>query len=148
LRRTWHDTRDRIIGTTEYAQDTSSETGSGVVDTVQSAASSAKESAMQLPDAARRQAQGAPLVATAVAFGAGFLFAALVPTSRREQELASRFESELGEGASGIKQGVTDMARGVAEHVSGDVQEAGRNVAEHAKDAASEVASNVSNQQG
>jgi hypothetical protein len=67
----------------------------------------------------------------------------VLPTSRREEELVHRFESQLGEGAGELKQGVTNMVRDVAENVSGDVQEAGRNVAETARDAAGEVTSNA-----
>lgn len=148
VRAAWHDTRDRLVGTAEHAQGSAGDATSGMMGSVQSAASSAKETATQLPDAARRQAQGSPLVATAVAFGAGFLLAAVIPTSRPEEALVGRFENELGEGVSGLKEGVTEMVRDVADNVSGDVQEAGRSVAESARDAVDEVKTNATGDAG
>lgn len=143
MRLAWRDTRDRLIGSDDDATTSAGESGDGMMDTVQSAASSAMESAAKLPDATRRQAQGSPLVATAVAFGAGFLLATVLPTSRAEQQMVDRFGDELREGAAGVKQEVSTMARDVADNMSGDVQQAGRNVAESANQAMDEVKANA-----
>jgi hypothetical protein len=145
MRVAWHDTRDRLVGSADDIGDSAAQAASGIRHGVQSAAAGAKDGVMELPDAARRQARGAPLVATGVAFGAGFLLAIVLPTTDKETELAERFEGELSSGAREVKAGVTEMVRDVADNLSPDVQGAGQAVTEHAKDAAEQIKTNATN---
>jgi hypothetical protein len=145
VRQAWHDTRDRVMGTAESMQSSAGDTAGGAVESLQSAATSAKDTATRLPEMARQQAQGSPLVAVGVAFGAGFLLASVLPTSRQEDQLAQRFGSELGTGADRLKEGVKQTVRDVADQMSDEVQDAGRNVAETARGAMDEVKANATN---
>jgi hypothetical protein len=139
----WRDTRDRLMGTDDDMSSSGGDASGGMMGTMQSAASTAMESAAKLPDVTRRQTQGSPLVATAVAFGAGFLLAAVLPSSRAEERMVDRFGNELREGAAGVKQEVSNMAHDVADNLSDDVHQAGRNVAESANHAMGEVKGNA-----
>ncbi len=57
---------------------------------VQASVKAAGEAGHQLPDAAAKKTQGAPLVAGSMAFGLGFLAAAIFPGSDTEAQLAGK----------------------------------------------------------
>lgn len=84
------------------------------------------------PQAVRRQAQGNPLAAGLVAFGAGWLVASLLPASRRERELAEQ--------AQELAQPLADKAREVVSDLQQPAQQAVQQVRETAQDAAQTVA--------
>ncbi len=124
--------KERIFGTASDAGGTVADSAGSAVDTVRSA-----------PDAARSQAQGNPLLAGAVAFGAGFALAAALPPSKTEEEAAGKLLdkaeplkqqlSEVGQEVAGnLKEAVTDAATAVKETAT----ESGQQVAATAKDAA------------
>ncbi len=124
--------KDAIFGTASDAGNAVTGTAGSAVDSVRSA-----------PDAARTQAQGNPLLAGAIAFGAGFAIAAALPPSQTEQEAAGKVLdkaeplkqqlSEVGQEVAGnLKEAVTDAATAVKETAT----ESGQQVAATAKDAA------------
>ncbi len=124
----------------------------GTADSVQGAAQSVQDTAGSALHAVERRAEGAPLAAGLVAFGAGMIAAALVPASAKEAEVAGRLTDtvkdspvldeakaagrEIGESlkdsAAEAAQEVKQSAQGAAEHV----QEEGRSSAEEVKQAA------------
>ena len=69
--------RDRVMGSAADARDGMADSTSTAVDTVKGA-----------PDVVRQQTQGSPVAAGAIAFGVGFLVAALLPPSEPEQRAA------------------------------------------------------------
>ena len=105
--------KDRVMGPLAAAKDGATDGAGSVVDTIGST-----------PDAIRHQAQGSPLAAGAIAFGVGFLVAAVFPPSAAEQHAAEEL-----------------MDR--AEPLKDDVVAAGRELAGVAKDAAKEAADEV-----
>ena len=144
VRDRWQSVRTRVMGSPDtstypqytgsdaygaYGSDTGSSNGgsvmSGVRDTVASA-----------PQQARRQAQGSPLVAGAVAFGAGLLASALLPPTETEKRAASTLQEKA--------QPLTDQVKGIAGEVGSNVAEtakqAGSELTEQAKSAAADVA--------
>lgn len=124
--------KDRVMGTVDD--------GTGAMST---RASGAAEAIAGAPDAVRRQTQGSPLAAGGVAFGIGFLLAAAIPPSRREEQAAE----QLLDKAEPVKEQLTESGKQVAgmlkesaaeavEHVKQVATDGGREVADTAKDAA------------
>ena len=116
--------RDRVMGTAEQAGHAAGDVAGDAMDTVRSA-----------PDAARRQTQGNPLAAGAVAFGVGVLLASVFPASDTEKRAAE----ELMDKAEPLKQGVIEAGKEVAEHM----KEPTRDAMEHLKDTAVESKESV-----
>lgn len=101
--------------------------GSRLLDRVLGVADEAKDQLTEgmdqvagLPQAARRQTQGNPLAAGAVAFGLGLLVAAAIPPSRKEAELATTVKEQ----AQPLTEQVTEAAREVADSLAEPAQEA------------------------
>ncbi|GAA4404455.1 hypothetical protein GCM10023168_17100 [Fodinibacter luteus] len=116
--------KDTVMGSTHDLADAGAEQVHGAADTVR-----------QAPQAARRQAQGNPLAAGAVALAAGWLVGSLLPASRTERELAGAAKEQA--------QPVLDEARAVAqdaaEHLKEPAQQAVQSVRETAQEGMSAV---------
>lgn len=100
-----------------------------------------------VPDRIRSGAEGNPLAAGLIAFGVGLLAATLLPTSRREEQLAEHVQPQVERAGAQVGQigrdVVDDLRPQVEEAVSGlvdDATDAGRRLAEDAKGAAKETA--------
>jgi cell division septum initiation protein DivIVA len=92
--------KDRVVGAASDGTSAVSDTASG------------------LPEAARDRARGNPLAVGLIAFGAGWLASALLPSTRQEQ---------------GLAQSAKEQAAPVVEQVKGAAQEMGANLKEPAK---------------
>lgn len=148
------DTAHHVAGA---VSDTAASAGSGLSD----AASSATDAAQQAPRAVRRQAQGNPIAAGLIAFGAGWLVSSLLPASRREQDLAEQAKDRAGElgrpAADAAKQAATEIkdnlagpaqqavgsVRSTAAEAGQTVTDEGRSAAEHVQERARDSAGNV-----
>jgi gas vesicle protein len=84
----------------------------------------------------KNKAQGNPLAAGLIAFGAGLLVSALIPPSDKERELAAAAEEK----AQPLVEGVKDAAREVGENLREPAREAVESVKGTAQDAAHHVA--------
>jgi gas vesicle protein len=120
-----HQVGDRVSGVAQQVGDQAS-----------GLASSAAGAVSQAPQAVRRQAQGNPLAAGLVAFGAGWLVASLLPATQRERELAEQAQQRAQE----LAQPLADKAKEVAADLQGPAQQAVQQVKETAQDAAQNVA--------
>lgn len=118
---------------------------------------SIKEGVQGAPQQVRQQAAGSPLVAGAIAFGAGLLAAGLMPSSKAERkaatalqekaeplkeqvkEVASDVGANVAEVAKDAKTTLTDQAREAAEQVRTEAQSAAGDLTEGAKGHADDV---------
>jgi ElaB/YqjD/DUF883 family membrane-anchored ribosome-binding protein len=123
-----HSLRDRVMGSASDATDSISDATGSAVDTIKEA-----------PDAVRHQTQGSPVAAGAVAFGVGFLIAAIFPPSRPEQQVAH----DLMDKAEPLKDELASAGREVAEQVKGAAQNAVEEVKSTAADSRQAVAGTV-----
>jgi len=112
--------RDRVMGSAGEMSD---------------GASQAVEKVGEVPQMVRERTEGAPLMAGAIAFGVGFLFAAIFPATRSEQEASQK----LMEKAEPLKQELTSTGREMAEHL----KEPAMDAASQLKDSAMEGANSV-----
>ncbi|MHA6625068.1 DUF3618 domain-containing protein [Pseudonocardia sichuanensis] len=131
-----HDVRETAHQVAGSATGTASSAASGVSD----AASSAADAVAEAPSAARRQAQGNPLAAGLIAFGAGWLVSSLLPAARREQELAGRARERATELGKPVAEAARQAATEVKDELAGPAQEAVGAVRSTASDAGRTVA--------
>ncbi|MFJ4209493.1 DUF3618 domain-containing protein [Paenarthrobacter sp. NPDC089675] len=87
------------------------------------------------PQVITRKAQGSPVAAGLIAFGAGLLVSALFPPSEKEREAAQAVK----EAAQPLTQELSHAAQEVAEHLKEPATEAVQNVKETATEAAANV---------
>jgi hypothetical protein len=120
----------------ESMSGTASSAASSMSDTASSAAGAMQEA----PHAARQQAQGNPLAAGLIAFGAGWLISSILPASRREQELAEQARDRAGELGQPVAQAAKQVATEVRDHMAEPAQQAVESVRSTATDAGQTVA--------
>jgi ElaB/YqjD/DUF883 family membrane-anchored ribosome-binding protein len=124
-----HNVRDRVMGT-------ASESGSAVGHAVADATGGAVDSLKDTPDTVRRQTQGNPLAAGAVAVGVGVLLASIFPASDQERRAAE----QLMDKAEPLKDELKQAGQEMAEHLKEPALEA----VQQLKGAASESADEIS----
>lgn len=138
--------KDRIMGTADRATTATTTMGdkagsmaSEAAGRASDLASSAADTVASAPRMARQQAQGNPLAAGLIAFGAGWLVASLIPASRREQELAEQARDRIGEQMQPMAEQVKQAASDLADNLREPAQQAVESVRSTASDAASTV---------
>jgi hypothetical protein len=120
-------------------------------ETVSETAGHAAQAVREAPDQAMRQAQGNPLAAGLVAFGAGLLVASLLPATRVEQDAVRQVGERASDYVEPVKEAIAESGQRLKDEAGGAVQdavhavqetagEAARTTAEQAKDASSDVA--------
>lgn len=141
--------KEKVMGVADHAGGQLSHAGSSLGD----AGSAIGDAPAQL----KSKAQGNPLAAGVIAFGAGLLISSLIPASDKEREAAESLKSaaeplttELTDAAkevaSGLKEpaqeafeNVKSTAADATEHVKAEGQEAASDVKSHAADAKDNV---------
>jgi ElaB/YqjD/DUF883 family membrane-anchored ribosome-binding protein len=113
--------RDKVMGPAHSAEHRMSSAGDSMSSSVQGAAHSVQQ-----------KAEGNPLAAGLVAFGAGMLVSSMIPASQKESEAAQR----LVENAKEHGQPVLDEAKSAG-------QQMGENLKEQAGEAAAQVKSSA-----
>jgi hypothetical protein len=128
--------KDRIMGAADDAKSSVSDAGHSVGHGVSDVAHNVGD----VGHTVARKAQGNPLAAGLVAFGAGLLIAALIPPSDKERELASQVEEKAQplvdkakDVAREVGENLKEPARDAVESVKSTAQSAGQTVADEAK---------------
>lgn len=127
--------RDKVMGSAEDARDSLSSVGD-----------SAAESASDAMHSVRRKAQGNPLAAGVIAFGAGMLLSSLFPATEAEQNLAQeakdRAQPIMDEAKSAgqqVGQRLKDAGQQAAQEVGSTAKESAQHLREEGKSSAQEV---------
>ena len=107
----------------------------GAKDNVSAKLSDAGTALSQAPDQVKAKAQGNPLAAGLIAFGAGLLVSSLIPPSRKEREAADQLKTA----AQPLAGKVTDAAKDMVQDLKEPAQEAVQSVKATATDAAQAV---------
>jgi gas vesicle protein len=116
--------KDAVMGSAADAADTGQRVAGSIGDTVSDA-----------PTAVVRKAQGSPIAAGLIAFGAGLLVSSLLPASRVEQQAAEKVKDT----AQPMVDDLTDTAKEVAGNLKEPAQQALEEVKSTATDAAATV---------
>jgi uncharacterized protein YeaO (DUF488 family) len=112
------------------------------------------EQVREAPAAVSRQAQGNPIAAGLIAFGAGMLVASLLPATELEKrageqvrehasDLADQVREPLQESAQQLREDLGDHAREAVASVKDTAKDAAQSTAQSAKDNAQAVRQNA-----
>lgn len=134
-----HSMKDKVMGTAQGARQGVSSTGSSLGDTASGAASSVTDTAQDAMGTMQQKAEGNPLAAGLIAFGAGVLISSMMPASEKEQQAAQRLMSQAKEHG----QPVMDEARSVGQQMGQELKQQASQAAEEVKSTAQESAGNV-----
>ena len=143
--------KDRIMGSTSDAYQTTGSAASGVGESVSArasaardtvagtASSSAVDTVRSAPDTVRRRTEGNPLAAGLIAFGAGWLLSSLLPASEPEQQVASQVKDFATEQGRPVAEQLGQAGQQAAQELKESAQQRAEAVKETAADAASTV---------
>jgi uncharacterized protein YjbJ (UPF0337 family) len=137
--RSWTSVKETVMGSSEHAARHASSMKENIQDRASQLSGAAEGKAHDVVDTVRdapravgRQAQGSPLAAGIIAFGAGLLAAALIPVSDAERRAGQQLKENTGDLTDRMK----DMAGEMKDEMAGSVRNAMENVKETATDAA------------
>lgn len=141
---------DRASGATSQAVQSVSDGASTATSSASAAAASGVRTLQETPQMVRQQAQGNPLAAGLIAFGAGWLVSSLLPATRKEQQMADQAKDKaqqlgqplaqtMGQVAHDVKENLREPAQQATESVRSTATEAGQTVADEGRAAAGHV---------
>ncbi len=138
--------RERIMGTASTGTSSLSSAKTSIGDSANSTTSSLSSAASSVgsaltssPDAAMQRAQGNPLAAGLIAFGAGWLISSVLPATKVEQQAAESLQDK----ASDLAEPVKEQAQQVAQELKDNLQEPAQQAVQQIKETATEAASTV-----
>jgi gas vesicle protein len=134
--------RGAVSNVKEKVMGSSSESGgalSGAPDKISGAASTVADTASSAPQMARRQAQGNPLAAGVIAFGAGWLLSSLLPASEKEKQAAAAVKDKASEHSDKLTGPLSEAAQQAKENLREPAQQAAESVKSTATDSVSTV---------
>jgi ElaB/YqjD/DUF883 family membrane-anchored ribosome-binding protein len=131
--------RDAVMGPVAGAREKVGSTGSAVSGSASDAAGSVSDTASSAVSTVESKAQGNPLAAGLIAFGAGMLISALIPASEKEAEVAGRAVDAAKEHG----QPVMDEVKSVGQDMGQDLKESAVEKAQELKSSAQEGVENV-----
>jgi hypothetical protein len=135
LRQRFGDVKARLMGAADDLGDSASSAGHTVGDKLGAAGDAVKD----LPQKARQQTQGTPLVVGLVAAGAAFLVASLIPTTDSEKRLSTRLRDQ----AQPFVDQAVDKAKDAAQQVAQSLKEPAKEAVNQVKDSAVSSAETV-----
>lgn len=134
--------KEKVMGVADHAGGQLNHAGSSLGD----AGSAIGDAPAQL----KSKAQGNPLAAGVIAFGAGLLISSLIPASDKEREAAESLKSaaeplttELTDAAKEVASGLKEPAQEAFENVKGTAANATEHVKAEGQEAASDVKSHA-----
>ena len=125
----------RVRGAAASVKDAVLGSASDAADTGQRVAGSVGDAVSDAPTAVARKAQGSPIAAGLIAFGAGLLVSSMLPASRAEQHAAQAVKDT----AQPLVDDLTDTAKDIA----GNLQEPAQHALEEVKTTATQAADTV-----
>jgi len=125
----------KVRGAATSVKDAVMGSASDAADSAGSVAGSVGDAVSDAPSAVARKAQGSPIAAGLIAFGAGLLVSSLLPASRVEQQAAENIKDT----AQPMVDDLTDTAKEIAGNLKEPAQQAVEEVKSTATDAAATV---------
>src|SRR6478672_5678961 len=125
----------RVRGAATSVKEAVMGSASDAADTGQQVATTMGDAVTNAPNAVARKAQGSPIAAGLIAFGAGLLVSSMLPASRVEQQAAEKVKDT----AQPMVDDLTDTAKEIAGNLKEPAQQAMEEVKSTATDAAATV---------
>ncbi|MCC3280058.1 DUF3618 domain-containing protein [Arthrobacter sp. zg-Y40] len=147
--------KDKVMGVADSMGNSASNAGGSVSDGMSAAGSAVSDA----PGRVVNKAQGNPMAAGLIAFGAGLLAASLIPASEKERVAADNIKTaaqpmtdELAGAAKEMAEGLKEPAQEAMDNIKSTATDAAQNVksegqaaAADVKDSATEAPQNVRN---
>ncbi|GAB7042300.1 MULTISPECIES: DUF3618 domain-containing protein [Catenuloplanes] len=130
-----HAVSDKASGAAQAVSDKAS----GAAHAVSDKASDAADAVRQAPSVVKTKAEGNPLAAGLIAFGAGWLISSLLPATQKERELAASARTAVQENKETLVQEAKQLAGELQDNLRGPAEEAAGRVRDTATDAAATV---------
>ncbi|MEU2116100.1 DUF3618 domain-containing protein [Streptomyces sp. NPDC016459] len=134
------DVKERVMGTAhdrgQQVADGAGHATDSIAETARGAVGSVSETVQSAPARARRGTEGSPLAAGIMAFGAGMLAAALLPTTKAEERAGQHLKEHSDELLGPVKETAVEAAQEIKEQMREPVTEAVESVRSTAQDAA------------
>ncbi|MCC3272850.1 DUF3618 domain-containing protein [Arthrobacter zhangbolii] len=134
--------KDKVMGVADSMGNSASNAGGSVSEGMSAAGSAVQDAPGQLVG----KAQGNPMAAGLIAFGAGLLAASLIPASEKERVAADNLKTaakpmtdELAGAAKEMAQGLKEPAQEAMENVKATAADAAKNVKSEGQSAVTEV---------
>ncbi|HET6270176.1 MAG TPA: DUF3618 domain-containing protein [Arthrobacter sp.] len=134
--------KEKVMGSADHAAGSMHSAGSSAGAHLSDAGTAVGEA----PQRMAAKAQGNPLAAGLIAFGAGLLVSSLIPASQKEREAADALKTaaeplatELSEAAKNVAEGLKEPAQEALQNVKETAAEAKENVKSEGQQAAAEV---------
>ena len=150
--------KDAVFGVKEKVMGAADHTAGHVQSAGGSASSHLSDAGSAVADAphqVKAKAQGNPLAAGLIAFGAGLLVSSLIPASQKEREAADSLKTaaeplttELQEAAQHVAQGLKEPAQAAMDNVKATATDAAQNVKGEGQTAVSDVKDRASDAKG
>lgn len=121
----------------QHAAESAQDMAHTVGDAARSGVESVRDAAEQFPEQVKQGTRGNPLAVGLIALGAGWLIGSLIPSSQKEQELASQAK----EAAEPYLHEAQQMAKDMGENLREPAQEAVQSVRDQAQSGAENVKS-------
>ena len=131
--------RDKVMGSAHDAKHSASSTSSSMGDKASSAADSVTGTAHDAAQTVQQKAEGNPLAAGLMAFGAGVLISSIIPASEKESQAAQK----LVETAKEHGQPIMDEAKAAGQEMGQNLKEEATQAAQEVKASAQDSAQNV-----
>ncbi len=138
--------KDKVMGVADSVGNSASNAGSSVSGSVSDGMSAAGSAVQDAPGRLVDKAQGNPMAAGLIAFGAGLLAASIFPASQKERLAADNIKTaaqpmtdELAGAAKEMAQGLKEPAQEAMENIKSTATEAAQNVKSEGQAAASDV---------
>jgi hypothetical protein len=139
----------RVMGAASDKSAHLSQSASSGKEHLSQAASSGMDTIHGLPDTARSRAQGSPMGAGAVAFGIGFLAAAIFPPSQKEEAaVGSLLDSDKIGGVQGLQEKASGLGQELKDHLQEPAMQAAGTVKEAVTQSAGAVKETATNAVG
>lgn len=131
--------RYRVMGRAGDAGHGMSDRAHMMTDTMSDKAHAAGETMTSLPQMARSQTQGSPLAAGVVAFGAGFLAAAMFPPTEKERHATEALMEKAQPLAEPLKEKLSEAGHEMAAPLKDEAAHAAQEVKQTAQQSAAQV---------
>ena len=139
IRRTFGSMKDKIMGSAHDAKGGLEHARGGISDRVSDTADSAASTAQDAARSIQQRAEGNPLAAGLIAFGAGMLISSAIPASEKESQAAQKLiDTVKDEG-----QPLIDEAKSVGQEMGQQLKERATEAAQEVKASAQESVQNV-----
>jgi gas vesicle protein len=131
--------RYRVMGRAGDAGHSMSDRAHSMTETVSDKAHSAGDTVTSIPQMAKSQTQGSPLAAGVVAFGAGFLAAAMFPPSERERHATEALMDKAQPLTEPLMEKLSESGHEMADSLKEEAGHAAQEVKQTAQESAAQV---------